>query len=206
MARTRICFIGGGSYNWMAKLLGDLALTPEMEGSVVLQDINPTALDDIQRYGRKAFASTGSKFEIETTTDLERGLDGAEFVVVTITIGGLETMGLDLDIPEKYGIYQSVGDTVGSGGLSRALRNVPVMAGIAQAMDRHCPNAWMLNLTNPMTVLTRIVGLTAPRLKVVGLCHELFGVRGGLMRMFGVDADDFEWSGRGQQPDLAARH
>ena len=88
-------------------------------------------------------------------------------------------MGLDLAIPEKYGIYQSVGDTVGPGGLSRALRNVPVMTGIAQAMDRRCPDAWMLNLTNPMTVLTRIVGLSAPRLKVVGLCHELFGVRGG---------------------------
>jgi alpha-galactosidase/6-phospho-beta-glucosidase family protein len=193
MARTRICFIGGGSYNWMPKLIGDLALTPDLDGTIVLQDVNPTALDDIEQYGRKALASTRSNFSIETTTDLDRGLDGAEFVVVTITTGGLDTMGLDLAIPEKYGIYQSVGDTVGPGGLSRALRNVPVMAGIAQAMDRNCPDAWMLNLTNPMTVLTRIVGLTAPRLKVVGLCHELFGVRGGLMRMFGAEADDFEW-------------
>jgi len=193
MARTRICFIGGGSYNWMPKLIGDLALTPDLEGTIVLQDISPTALQDIERYGRKALASTGSNFTIESTTDLDRGLDGAEFVVVTITTGGLDTMGLDLAIPEKYGIYQSVGDTVGPGGLSRALRNVPVMAGIAEAINRNCPDAWMLNLTNPMTVLTRIVGLTAPRLKVVGLCHELFGVRGGLMRMFGVDADDFEW-------------
>ncbi len=193
MARTRICFIGGGSYNWMPKLIGDLALTPDLEGTIVLQDINPTALEDIEQYGRKALASTGSRFSIETTTDLDRGLDGAEFVVVTITTGGLDMMGLDLSIPEKYGIYQSVGDTVGPGGLSRALRNAPIMAGIAQAMDRNCPDAWMLNLTNPMTVLTRVVGLTAPRLKVVGLCHELFGVRGGLMRMFGVNADDFEW-------------
>src|SRR5437870_8687557 len=156
MAGTRICFIGGGSYNWMPKLLGDLALTPDLEGTVVLQDINPTALDDIQQYGRKAFASTGSNFTIETTTDLDRGLDGADFVVVTITTGGLDTMALDLSIPEKYGIYQSVGDTVGPGGLSRALRNVPVMVEIVQAMDRYCPNAWMLNLTNPLTVLTRV--------------------------------------------------
>ncbi len=192
MARTRICFIGGGSYNWMPKLLTDLALTEDLDGTVVLQDINPTALADIERFGQKVFAARGSKFAIETTTDLERGLDGAEFVVVTITTGGLETMGLDLDIPEKYGIYQSVGDTVGPGGLSRALRNVPVMAGIAQAMDRHCPDAWMLNLTNPLTVLTRTVGLTAPRIKAMGLCHELFGVRGGLIRMFGGDASDFE--------------
>ena len=77
--------------------------------------------------------------------------------MVTITTGGLPTMALDLDIPEKYGIYQSVGDTVGPGGLSRALRNVPVMVGIARAMERRCPDAWMLNLTNPLTVLTRVV-------------------------------------------------
>ena len=192
MAKTRICFVGGGSYNWMPKLLGDLALTRDLEGSIVLHDLNPSALEDIQRYGRKAVSQAGANFSIETTTDLERSLEGAEFVVVTITTGGLDTMAADLGIPEKYGIYQSVGDTVGPGGLSRALRNVPVMVGIARAMERQCPNAWLLNLTNPLTVLTRVVGLTAPRLKAMGLCHELFGVRGGLMRMFDATVDDFE--------------
>ncbi|MBV9597745.1 MAG: hypothetical protein JOZ87_12870 [Chloroflexi bacterium] len=191
MAETRICFVGGGSYNWMPKLLGDLALTPDLQGAVVLHDINPTALEDIQRYGRKVFERHDSRFSIETTTDLERGLDGAEFVVVTVTTGGLPTMAVDLDIPETYGIYQSVGDTVGPGGLSRALRNVPVMVGIAQAMERRCPDAWMLNLTNPLTVLTRVVTMTT-RIKAMGLCHELFGVRGGLIRMFGGSPDDFE--------------
>jgi alpha-galactosidase/6-phospho-beta-glucosidase family protein len=110
---------------------------------------------------------------------------------VTITTGGLPTMALDLDIPEKYGVYQSVGDTVGPGGLSRALRNVPVMVGIAQAMERRCPDAWMLNLTNPLTVLTRVVTMTT-RIKAMGLCHELFGVRGGLMRILGGGVADFE--------------
>jgi alpha-galactosidase len=191
MAETRICFVGGGSYNWMPKLLGDLAVTPELHGSVVLHDLNPSALEDIQRYGRKVFDANASRFSIETTTDLERALDGAEFVVVTITTGGLPTMALDLEIPERYGIYQSVGDTVGPGGLSRALRNVPVMVGIARAMERRCPNAWMLNLTNPLTVLTRVVSMTT-RIKVMGLCHELFGVRSGLIRMFGGSPDDFE--------------
>ena len=192
MATTRICFIGGGSYNWMPKLLADLALTPDLDGTIVLHDLNRSALDDIERYGRKVMAKTGASWRIETSTDLEHSLDGAEFVVVTITTGGLDSMALDLDIPEKYGIYQSVGDTVGPGGLARALRNVPVMVGIAQAVERRCPNAWLLNLTNPLTVLTRVVGLTAPRLKVMGLCHELFGVRGGLIRMFGGAPADFE--------------
>jgi alpha-galactosidase len=191
MAETRICFVGGGSYNWMPKLLGDLALTPDLHGSVVLHDLNPAALDDIQRYGRKVFEHTGARFTLETTTDLERGLDGAEFVVVTITTGGLPTMAIDLDIPEKYGIYQSVGDTVGPGGLSRALRNVPVMVDIARAMERRCPDAWMLNLTNPLTVLTRVVTMTTS-IKAMGLCHELFGVRGGLIRMLGGSPAEFE--------------
>jgi alpha-galactosidase/6-phospho-beta-glucosidase family protein len=191
MTDTRICFIGGGSYNWMPKLLGDLALTADLSGSVVLHDINPTALGDIERYGRRVFERTGSNFRIETTTDLDRALDGAEFVVVTITTGGLDTMSLDLDIPERYGIFQSVGDTVGPGGLSRALRNVPVMVNIAQTMQRRCPDAWMLNLTNPLTALTRAVTMTTG-IKAMGLCHELFGVRGALMRMFGGSVSDFE--------------
>lgn len=191
MSVTRICFIGGGSYNWMPKLLGDLALTPDLSGDIVLHDINHAALDDIQRYGRKVMAATGARFSIETTTRLEEGLRGAEFVVVTITTGGLDTMELDIEIPKKYGIYQSVGDTVGPGGLSRALRNVPVMAEIARTMERVCPDAWMLNLTNPMTVLTRIVGMVS-RIRVVGLCHELMGVRGALMRLFGGTVDDYE--------------
>jgi alpha-galactosidase len=191
MTETRICFIGGGSYNWMPKLLGDLSLAPDLAGTVVLHDLNPTALEDIERYGRRVFERSGSRFSIETTTDLDRALDGAGFVVVTITTGGLDTMALDLDIPEKYGIFQSVGDTVGPGGLSRALRNVPVLVGIAQAMERRCPDAWMLNLTNPLTVLTRAVTMTT-RIKAMGLCHELFGVRGALMRWFGGSVSDFE--------------
>jgi alpha-galactosidase/6-phospho-beta-glucosidase family protein len=157
----------------------------------VLHDINPSAMGEIEQYGRRLMSARGADFTFETTTELDRALTDAEFVVVTLTTGGLETMRQDLEIPERYGIYQSVGDTVGPGGLSRALRNVPVLVGIAEAMQRRCPDAWMLNLTNPMTVLTRAVSLTGQ--KVIGLCHELFGVRGGLMRMFDAHVDDFQF-------------
>jgi alpha-galactosidase/6-phospho-beta-glucosidase family protein len=191
MATTRICFVGGGSYNWMPKLLQDLALTRDLSGTIVLHDINPTALEDIRRFGQKVMAAAESSFSVEATTELDAALRGADFVVVTITTGGLDTMALDLAIPEKYGIYQSVGDTVGPGGLSRALRNVPVLVGIARAMEQACPDAWMLNLTNPLTVLTRAV-TKVTSVKAMGLCHELFGVRGGLMRMFGGTVDDYE--------------
>src|SRR6266498_451118 len=104
---TRICFIGGGSYNWMPKLLGDLALTPDLSGEIVLHDISTAALEDIQRYGRKVIAHTGARFTIDTTTNLDEGLRGAEFVVVTITTGGLDTMAIDIDLPKKYGICRS---------------------------------------------------------------------------------------------------
>lgn len=191
MARTRICFVGGGSYNWTPKLVTDLALTRDLSGTIVLHDVNPAAMEELGRYTRKVVDAAGADFAVETSPDLAAALTGAEFVIVTITTGGLEAMRKDLDIPLKYGIYQSVGDTVGPGGLSRALRNVPVLLEIARTMERVCPDAWMLNLTNPMTVLTRAVTKTTG-VKTVGLCHELHGVRGKMQRMFGADKEDFE--------------
>ncbi len=176
MARTRICFVGGGSYQWAPKLLTDLALTKNLAGTIVLHDVAPEPLAEMQRLGRKIMAEAS-----------------AEFVIVTITTGGLEAMRHDLDIPLKYGVYQSVGDTVGPGGLARALRNVPVLVQIARAMERASPDAWMLNLTNPLTVLTRAVA-KATAIKTIGLCHELQGVCGGMTRMFGVAPEDFEMS------------
>lgn len=191
MPKTRICIVGGGSYNWSPTLLRDIAACKSLSGTVVLHDLNPVALEEIQQFGRKLMAAAKADFAIETSTDLKDALKGAEFVLVTITTGGLEAMRQDLEIPLKYGIYQSVGDTVGPGGLSRALRNIPVVVGIAQAMEQVCPDAWMLNITNPMTCLTRAV-CKATRIRTIGLCHELFGVRSTLMKMFDAKVEDCE--------------
>src|SRR6266516_7591643 len=147
VARTRICFVGGGSYNWTPKLLTDLALTRDLAGTVVLHDIDSAALEEMQRFGRAVMAAADADFAVEASDDLSEALRGAEFVIVTITTGGLEAMRQDIDVPLKYDIYQSVGDTVGPGGLSRALRNVPVLVEIGKAMEQACPEAWMLNLT-----------------------------------------------------------
>src|SRR6266542_2263376 len=190
MATTRICFVGGGSYQWTPKLLTDIALTKDLSGTIVLHDIAPEPMEVMQRLGQKIMAAAGADFTIETNGDLAEALRDAEFVIVTITTGGLEAMRKDLDIPLKYGIYQSVGDTVGPGGLSRALRNIPVLLQIAQTMEKVCPNAWMLNLTNPLTALTRTV-TKKTSIKAMGLCHELQGVRGGMIRMFGGEVDDY---------------
>jgi alpha-galactosidase/6-phospho-beta-glucosidase family protein len=123
--------------------------------------------------------------KIRKTLSLDEALQGADFVILTISTGALEAMRHDIEIPEKYGIYQSVGDTVGPGGLARALRNIPVVVSIAQRMDEICPNAWLLNYTNPMTTLTRAVNQQS-YIKTIGLCHELIGVRNRLAHMLSV--------------------
>ena len=191
MARTRVCFVGGGSYQWTPKLLTDIALMKDLAGTIVLHDIAPEPLEEMRRLGTKIMAAADADFVVEANPDLAESLREAEFVILTITTGGLEAMRKDLDIPLRYGIYQSVGDTVGPGGLARALRNVPVVLDIARTIERVCPDAWLLNLTNPLTVLTRSVTKTTT-VKTIGLCHELLGVRGAMMRMFGANADDFE--------------
>src|SRR5688500_9941307 len=106
-------------------------------------------------YCRRINREIGTNATIEATTDRRAALDGADFVAVTITTGGFRSMAHDLEIPAAYGIRQSVGDTCGPGGINRSLRNIPVLLDIARDMEELCPEALLLNLTNPMTCLTR---------------------------------------------------
>ena len=131
----------------------------------------------------------GAKATIETTVDRAAALRDADFVVVTISTGGFASMAHDLEIPARYGIRQSVGDTVGPGGISRALRNIPVLVDIARDMERLCPDAWLLNITNPMTCLTRAVARETS-IRVVGLCHEVVIMSWFVAIACGVQADD----------------
>jgi alpha-galactosidase len=114
----------------------------------------------------------GARTTVATTTDQRRALEGADFVVVTISTGGFDSMGVDLEVPARYGLRQSVGDTVGPGGVNRSLRNVPVLVGVAEDVAEVCPDAWLLNITNPMTCLTRAV-CRETDVRAVGLCHEV---------------------------------
>ena len=133
MRKPTITIIGGGSLHWMPPILTDLALTPALHGSrIVLHDIDPAALELICRLAPRIFQGAQAEFELESTTDLRSALTGADYVVVTIGIGGLEAMRQDLDVPAKYGIAQSVGDTIGPGALSRALRHIPAPVEIAR--------------------------------------------------------------------------
>ena len=161
----------------------DIFGTPELVGStIVLQDIVQDRVDLVYALGKKMIQDFKLDFHLEKTLSLDEALQGADFVILTITTGRLESMRPDLEIPAKYGIKQSVGDTTGPGGLSRALRNIPVVAEIGRMVMEICPNALFLNYTNPMTVLTRVLAMQSVR--VVGLCHEWIGVREHLAHVF----------------------
>lgn len=169
----KVTIIGGGSYQWSPKLIGDLLGTPSIRPlDLVLEDIDASAAQTLADYARVVDEKLGSSVTVSSTSDQRRALEGADYVVVTISTGGFASMAVDLDVPARYGIRQSVGDTVGPGGINRALRNIPVLLSIARDMEECCPEAWLLNITNPMTCLTRAV-CKESSLKSVGLCHEV---------------------------------
>jgi alpha-galactosidase len=169
----KITFIGGGSYQWTSKLLIDLVNMPSLvDAEVVIQDIDPAPIPRMLELVEHIAKVRDIGLHATGTTDQREALDGADYVVVCISTGALQSMGFDLAIPARYGVKQSVGDTVGPGGIMRALRNIPVLVGIARDMEDLCPDAWMLNLTNPMTTLTRSV-LRESSITAVGLCHEV---------------------------------
>jgi alpha-galactosidase/6-phospho-beta-glucosidase family protein len=182
----KIAVVGGGSYQWGTKIIQDVALNEDLRGSVLtLHDIDPESLDDLYHWGEKMVGLAGADLALEKTDDLDEALSGADFVVLCISTGGLDAMAPDVEIPARYGVIQTVGDTVGPGGLFRGLRNIPVVVDIARAMEERCPDAVMLNLTNPMTTLTRAMSKTT-QVRCIGLCHELFSTLAMLSWMFDV--------------------
>jgi len=182
----KIAFIGGGSVQWSPKIVTDLALCETLAGAeLVLHDIDADALELLARACKRIVAQVGVSLQVRATLDRADALRGADYVILCVAIGGLEAVRNDLEIPERYGIHQSVGDTVGPGGLARGLRHIPFAVQVAREMEQLCPAAWMLNLTNPMTTICR--GITrATGIRTIGLCHEVTGVSHRLADLFGV--------------------
>ncbi len=193
----KVVLVGGGSYGWGPAVTGRVLQHPQLGGwQLVLHDLDPEPLGLVWRLGERWRERSGSSVRLEQTTDLAAALDGADAVIVTIATGGLRAMAIDLEVPERHGVYQTVGDTVGPGGLSRALRNVPVFVGLARAMEKHCPGAWMLNASNPLCALTRAVN-RATSIRALGLCHGVRGVARQLAGFFGVTLDQCAWVNTG---------
>lgn len=171
----KITFLGAGSSVFAKNVLGDIIMTPEIkDAELALYDIDPVRLDDSYRMLNNILAGTGRKdLSVKSYTDLTASLKGADFAINAIQVGGYEPCTVtDFEVPKKYGLRQTIADTLGIGGLFRALRTIPVMQSFADVMEKVCPNAILLNYTNPMSILTgymnRFTGV-----KTIGLCHSV---------------------------------
>ncbi len=170
----KIVIVGGGSVNWVPRIVKDMLLTPCLQDAeYVLYDIKASAARLTGRLLQKLVQELDCGATITATDDRAAAFKGAHYYVITISTGGLPSMAHDLRIPEEYGIYHTVGDTAGPGGWARAIRNFDVFVGLAEAINQHSPGAMVLNYTNPMTFLTNVLALTCDG-PVVGLCHGLF--------------------------------
>lgn len=180
-----IAYIGGGSRGWAWNLMGDLAVEEALSGTVKLYDLNFDAAYNNEIIGNRitARADAKGKWKYIAVDTLDDALAWADFVVISILPGTFHEMESDVHEPEKYGIYQSVGDTVGPGGLVRALRTIPMFVEIAEGIKRSCPGAWVINYTNPMTLCTRTLYEVFPEIKAFGCCHEVFGTQKLLAEM-----------------------
>jgi alpha-galactosidase/6-phospho-beta-glucosidase family protein len=168
----KIAFIGGGSVQWTTMLVTDMVMNTALGAELVLHDINADALALMTRAARRVVEQLDGEMTITASADRAEALRGADFVILCVAIGGLGAMHQDLAIPERYGISHAVGDTVGPAGLARGLRHIPLAVQVAREMERLCPDAWLLNLTNPMTTICR--GITrATAIRTIGLCHEV---------------------------------
>jgi alpha-galactosidase len=173
MAETKIVIVGGGSYNTSPKILGDILLTKSLNGStIVLYDIDKEKLKTMERLAQKMIVKAQSHCKVVGADNLQAALPNAEFVIATVNVGGFDTLRQDIEIPQNFGIYQSYGECVGPSGIMRALRTIPVFMEIVKDMELVCPNAWLINYTNPIAVLCRLVNKTSS-IKVLGIANEL---------------------------------
>ena len=192
----KIAYIGGGSRGWAWGLMSDLASCGDMSGSVYLYDIDFRAAKDNEIIGNKynALEEAKSVWNYKAVETIGEALTGADFVIISILPGTFDEMQSDVHEPEKYGIYQSVGDTAGPGGIVRAMRTVPMFEEIAENIKKYAPDAWVINYTNPMTLCVKTLYRVFPEIKAFGCCHEVFGTQKFLCEMvkevFGVEAVD----------------
>ncbi len=183
----KIAYIGGGSRQWARKLMNDLALCPDLNGEVALYDIDMDSARLNEQLGNWMQDQPGvvSRWRYRAVPTLQESLQNADFVIISIQPGPLELMAEEIALAEEYGLYFPVGDTAGATGLIRGLRSVPMYKTFAEAIAKFCPNAWVINYTNPMTICTRTLTRVAPELKVFGCCHEVFGTQALLARIIG---------------------
>lgn len=186
---VKIAYIGGGSRGWAWAFISDLAMEPDISGTVALYDIDKEAAKNNEIIGNNLTKreDTSGKWNYETSDTLEEALTGADFVVISILPGTFDEMEADVHMPERLSIYQPVGDTAGPGGMIRALRTIPMFVDIADAVRKHSPKAWVINYTNPMSICVKTLYHVFPEIKAFGCCHEVFGTQNLLKEIAGQE-------------------
>jgi alpha-galactosidase len=175
----KIAYIGGGSRGWAWTLMTDLARESEIAGTIRLYDIDVPAAKKNEIIGNRLSAREDvvGKWKYEVKETIGEALKDVDFVIISILPKTFDEMEVDVHMPERLGIYQSVGDTAGPGGMMRALRTLPMFIGFAEAIKEYCPDAWVINYTNPMSLCVKALYTAFPKIKAFGCCHEVFGTQ-----------------------------
>jgi alpha-galactosidase len=215
---TKIAFIGAGSLGFTRGLVRDILTFPLLkDATLALMDIDPERLEFAQKAVQRIVDLGQYPAVVEATMDRAEALQGADAVLCTILAGGVDVWRYDIEIPKKYGVDTNIGDTRGPSGVFRALRTIPVMLGIVKDMERYCPNAILLNYTNPMAMLCRAMQRES-FIRLTGLCHSVQGTARMLARWIGAPMDEitytcaginhqawyvkYEWNGQDAYPML----
>jgi alpha-galactosidase len=191
---AKVTFLGAGSTVFAKQLLFDLLSFAELADSyIVLFDIDQERLALSEAVARKLCVQMGVNPTIRATLDAERALEGADYVINMIQVGGYRPCTVtDFEIPKRFGLRQTIGDTVGIGGIMRALRTIPVVLNYCRILERVAPHALFLNYTNPMAMITMAI-LRATNIRAVGLCHSVFGTARELAHDVGVPFEEINY-------------
>lgn len=194
---TKVTIIGAGSAVFAFEIITDILLTPGLEeGVFALVDIDASRLELAHRIAERAIALTGRKWRVEASTDRTKVLPGTDYLINTIEVAGLANVRHDFDIPMKYGVNQCIGDTIGPGGIFKALRTLPAWMDILHDTERLAPDALVMNYTNPMS-LTCLTGIRASSLPIVGLCHSIQNTTEQLAGYLGVPHKELKFRAAG---------
>ena len=192
---SKIAFIGAGSAVFTQKLVGDVLTHPELRDSTMfaLMDIDAERLRTAEIVTRRLIEAHGAEATVEATQDRRRALDGADYVVTSFQVGGYEPSTIvDFEVPKRYGLRQTIADTLGVGGIMRGLRTIPVLLDVCRDLEELCPDALLLNYVNPMAMLCWAVAEASP-IRTVGLCHSVQHTAEELARDLGVPAGELDY-------------
>lgn len=190
---AKIVIIGAGSMVFSSRLTTDILCVPELiDGTIAYVDIDPEALDRIEAFAQRLVEQEGLSTRIEATTERRRALEGADYVVTTFRVGGMKATNLDISIPLKYGIDQAVGDTVGPGGIFYGQCHIPLIVDICRDMEELCPDALLLNHSNPMAMLCWAVN-EVTSIRNVGLCHSVQGTSERLAQYMDIPYEELSY-------------